>query len=124
MKTKFFVFTTSVLILSGCTVTPLPPLQLSKPSAEEQLIFKEIITSSLIDPESAKFKDPMVIVNNRAACIEINSKNSLGGYTGFQSFELAKFNDRGWILYGKENSMENCVESARGTVRALNNARR
>ena len=45
------------------------------------------IESQLKDPESAKFKNMRVsIINPKVVCGEVNSKNSFGGYTGFQKF--------------------------------------
>jgi hypothetical protein len=112
MKSKFFVFTTSVLILSGCTSTPLPPAQLSRPSAEEKLIFKEIITSKAFDPESVRFKEPMAIINNEVACVEINAKNRFGGYTGFKAANLVKYDHSGWTYVRMEPSLLSCVRRA------------
>jgi hypothetical protein len=50
---------------------------------EEQL--KEIVQSTLKDPESARFKN-ITYLSQRALCGEVNSKNSYGGYVGFKSF--------------------------------------
>ena len=50
-------------------------------------IVKSTIKSTLKDPESAKFKNMRVsIINPKVVCGEVNSKNSFGGYTGFQKF--------------------------------------
>lgn len=60
-----------------------------KPTKEERTIFESIVKKSLKDPDSAVFGDAFRTdknaSGNRIACIEVNAKNSYGGYTGFQS---------------------------------------
>jgi len=51
---------------------------------EEQL--KDLVRTSLKDPESANFKNLRVMSNGRALCGDVNAKNSYGGYTGFKAF--------------------------------------
>lgn len=45
-----------------------------------QRLAREFVTDNLKDPDSAQFK------NQNGLCGEVNSKNSLGGYVGFQRF--------------------------------------
>lgn len=47
---------------------------------------KQMVLSMLVDPDSAKFQD---VSNERkadASCGAVNSKNRMGGYTGFIKF--------------------------------------
>jgi hypothetical protein len=60
------------LALVGC--------DLFDPGAEA----KEHVRRMLIDPESAQFRD--VRQNGPYTCGEVNSKNRMGGYTGFRKF--------------------------------------
>lgn len=51
---------------------------------------QEAVRNDLKDPESARFKPPMIAFRDDngdiAACGSVNSKNSYGGYVGFQPF--------------------------------------
>lgn len=51
-----------------------------------QSLAREMVTAALKDPASAQFR------NQRGLCGEVNSKNSFGGYAGFQRF-IAAGND-------------------------------
>lgn len=48
------------------------------------------IIGSLKDPESARFRRVFVSPRGRAVCGDVNAKNSMGGYTGFKRFIVAK----------------------------------
>ena len=45
-----------------------------------QRLAREYVSTHLKDPASAQFQ------NQKATCGEVNSKNGVGGYTGFQRF--------------------------------------
>lgn len=47
-----------------------------------------VVKNGLIDPFSAKFRDVKVInfKGGKVVCGKVNSKNSLGGYVGYQNF--------------------------------------
>lgn len=68
---------------------PLPstPAEMMKafraPTAGERQQITQAIKESLIDPESARFGDVLVLPN-KYACVAVNSRNRFGGYTGFQ----------------------------------------
>jgi hypothetical protein len=47
---------------------------------------KKAISYSLVDPDSAKFREVFVAPNQVAICGEVNAKNSFGGYVGFRKF--------------------------------------
>lgn len=48
-----------------------------------QRVAREFVLANLKDPDSAQFR------NQRGFCGEVNSKNALGGYAGFQRFIAA-----------------------------------
>lgn len=50
---------------------------------KSQRMAREFVTGALKDPDSAEFR------NQRDFCGEVNSKNSFGGYVGFQRFIAA-----------------------------------
>ena len=46
---------------------------------------QEVVSSALKDPESAQFRNVVVLASG-TVCGEVNGKNSMGGYTGFTGF--------------------------------------
>ncbi len=77
---KFLILSTA-LILTAC--------------GQESAIQKAV-RGSLKDPESAKFGEHAVL-DDKFACMTVNAKNSMGGYTGNQQALLAK-KDGEWIV--------------------------
>lgn len=69
-----------------------PPKALSA-QEQTQLIerAKKAVLYKLIDPESGRFRNVSALGNE--VCGEVNSKNRLGGYTGFQVF---------WVQFSPE----------------------
>lgn len=118
MKTKFYALALSIWIVSGCaTSPPLPPVKVSIPSAEEQVMLKQATISSLKDPDSARFSGQMVIVDNKSACVEVNAKNTFGGYTGYQQAMLFKIDGIGWqVISIKDVSREICMQALHSTI--------
>lgn len=49
------------------------------------LASKELVTNSMKDPESVRFRNVRVF-RGVAVCGEVNAKNSYGGYVGFKRF--------------------------------------
>lgn len=109
MKNTSLSIIVCILALSGCAhrirnyqvmeVPNKPDFETAKTLAEQAIIEK------LKDPESARFKSATPLVKmlynyspaaTREAiwgmCMEVNAKNSLGGYTGFQWWYV-KFRD-------------------------------
>lgn len=77
------------------------------------------IKDALIDPKSAEFKNVYFVLNvNRTpfACGEVNSKNRLGGYTGYKRFISAGLKEYTFIEGEKDGFNEYwkqvCVEGA------------
>jgi len=71
----------------------------------DELSAQKAVLNSLKDPDSAKFRK-FTIVNGTAgqdslvkACLEVNAKNSMGGYNGFQIANLIKLKGSSqWIV--------------------------
>lgn len=65
-----------------------------KSGAQDQQLQKRIegakarVLETLKDPDSAKFKEVYVASDGETLCGSVNSKNSYGGYVGFQSFMI------------------------------------
>ena len=71
--------------------------------AETILAAQRAVRASLKDPDSAQFKDVYANYTEEfqvVACGRVNSKNSLGGYTGFKRFVS---NGKSAIIEGRDN---------------------
>ena len=71
--------------------------------AETIVAAQRAIRTSLKDPDSAQFKDVYANYTEKfqvVACGRVNSKNSLGGYTGFKRFVS---NGKSAIIEGRDN---------------------
>ena len=96
---------------------PAPPTEPEKPlspaekkaqqekwfGAETIVAAKRAVRASLKDPDSAQFKDVYANYTEEysvVACGRVNSKNSLGGYTGFKRFVSA---GKSVIIEGRDN---------------------
>lgn len=74
---------------------------------------KKAVLNKLNDPDSAKFGQ-FTIVNEHGACLAVNAKNQMGGYTGEQQAMLIRGDkDRGneeWeVADFSKLSHENCI---------------
>lgn len=56
---------------------------------------EEEVRRNLKDPESAQFGDFYYNPTTKKACLMVNAKNSMGGYTGDSAIVLKKA-DEGW----------------------------
>lgn len=65
------------------------------------------VKNSLIDQDSAKFKGFQINKTETKACILVNAKNRMGGYTGFSVAELEKINSK-WNITSMDGNFENC----------------
>lgn len=58
---------------------------------------KKAVLGSLKDPDSAKFGQ-FSLAGTKGACLTVNAKNSMGGYTGDQQAYLLREGEKGWIV--------------------------
>jgi len=71
---------------------------------------QKAVLASLKDPDSAKFGE-FTLVNDNAACLTVNARNSLGGYTGDQQAYLIKKNNLWNVLTIQGGlSHQKCIE--------------
>lgn len=56
---------------------------------------KAAVLAELKDPDSAKF-GKFELIDDNHACIEVNAKNSYGGYSGVKPFPVMKVNGK-WV---------------------------
>lgn len=62
----------------------------------EEAIARDVVRSSLRDPESAKWGQFQG--RGSQACIEVNARTSAGGYSGMQIFFVGKESNGEWFL--------------------------
>jgi hypothetical protein len=71
---------------------------------------KKAVLAVLKDPDSARFGQ-FTQVNEKRACLTVNARNSLGGYTGDQQAFLAK-GDKNWDVVAIEKDLNHtdCIK--------------
>lgn len=70
---------------------------------------KKAVLEILKDPDSAKF-GKFTNIDNKAACLTVNARNSMGGYTGDQQASLIKQEGK-WITMDiDEMSHDICID--------------
>ncbi len=72
---------------------------------------KKAVLDSLKDPDSAKFGKFSLVGTDRA-CLIVNARNSMGGYSGDQQAYLFRAGDnKGWIVatFDKNTSHDRCI---------------
>ena len=79
---------------------------------------KNAVLNRLSDPDSAKFGE-FTLVNEHGACLGVNARNKMGGYTGEQQAILIRGDkDRGnaeWeVTDFSKLSHENCIDAVTG----------
>ena len=90
---------------------PEKPLSATEKKAQQEKWFgaetivaaQRAVRASLKDPDSAQFKDVYANYTEEfqvVACGRVNSKNSLGGYTGFKRFVS---NGKSAVIEGRDN---------------------
>jgi len=71
---------------------------------------KKAVLGSLKDPDSAKF-GKFTQVNEKSACLTVNARNSMGGYTGDQQAWLIK-QENAWVVLDIDKlSHEMCIDT-------------
>ena len=90
------VILTAFTIVSACSQEPAPP---SPPTADEQLQarIEADVRSQMKDPDSTKFDSIVVVTEAGCGFGRVQSKNSYGGYAGYQGFAWTK----GVIVYAE-----------------------
>jgi hypothetical protein len=74
--------------LAGCDAIP-------GTDAHKEAQAKRIVSSSLIDPNSAQFRN--LVVNGEDVCGEVNAKNKMGAFVGFTRFVVDIIGDAAFM---------------------------
>lgn len=96
-QTKFVAVVCGCLLLTACG------------GSESEA--RKAVLANLKDPDSAKF-GKFTQMNEKSACLTVNARNSMGGYTGDQQASLIKYSDsKGWEVLGIDKySHETCIK--------------
>lgn len=93
---KFCICLASVLFVSGCD--------------SETGRVEELVRSQLKDPDSAKFREITKKADGQYFCGEVNAKNSMGGYTGYQPFVVGPMNESlPDVVFDVSSVMDRCL---------------
>ena len=87
-EAKFFRFKTANGLIFLCLIVAVSSLLGGCSVGEEGRVKKEV-KAMLNDPNSAEFRN-IKIFENGNYCGEVNAKNKMGGYVGFQSFFMVE----------------------------------
>jgi hypothetical protein len=78
-----------------------------KRQRDEQINWaKEAVKATLLDGETALFRNVRVTADNVITCGEVNGKNLYGAYTGFTGFDVTGTPDTGHPYVEMESSKE------------------
>ena len=118
MKIQPFTILLAAILLTGCINTrPATPVYYSSPTPEQKNELTQLVLSSLKDPDSAKFGDVILIDHGKGACVEVNAKNTYGGYTGLQQAMLMNIENIGWqVLDIRSVTLEVCATSLHSVI--------
>jgi hypothetical protein len=70
---------------------------------------KKVVLENLKDADSAKF-GKFALLDEKYACLTVNAKNSMGGYTGDQQAFLKKIDGEWQLFFIEETSQEMCID--------------
>ena len=82
---------------------PYPP-EPAKPDPFQEL--KTAVAAKMVDPGSATFRALSVKVADFAYCGEVNAKNRMGGYVGYQKFYTQRGSAGEWLVMLEPKSAE------------------
>lgn len=110
MKKLLWVFTVVVgVVVGGCAddAAEAPAGVANQDAANSAVIeaAKAIVEYTLIDPGSAQYRNLLATAAG-SVCGEVNAKNQLGGYTGFQPFIV----DSEGVEFDPSLTQYKCVE--------------
>ena len=76
----------AVFLLMSLTAYAATESEIANRLREAEPNGREALLTRLKDPESARFRNVKPTADGLYLCGEVNSKNSMGGYTGFKKF--------------------------------------
>jgi hypothetical protein len=88
-------------LIAGSRPTSPEP---TKPDPFQEV--KAAVAAKMVDPGSATFQGLSVKVTDFAYCGEVNAKNRMGGYVGFQKFYAQRGTSGEWLVMLEPRSAE------------------
>lgn len=82
---------------------PAPP-EAAKPDPFQEL--KAAVAAKMVDPGSATFQALSVKIADFSYCGEVNAKNRMGGYVGYQKFFAMKTTSGDWLIQLDQKTAE------------------
>lgn len=82
-------------------------MKVRKADNTERKLLTNAVRQRLFDPDSAKF-DEYLVVGSDSACVILNAKNRMGGYSGRSATYLKKI-DGVWHSINSMQSLETCL---------------
>ena len=73
---------------------------------------EDAVRENLVDPDSAKFGKVVEFTKKgggQMACVMVNAKNRMGGYTGEEAFLLMRDEEGNWTSLGSGGELLNCA---------------
>lgn len=98
-------------------------LLLTTAACSQRGAVERTVRENLKDPESARFGTFYHNAKLKRACLTVNAKNSMGGYTGDKEVRLFQTDD-GWLWTGEEEETpEDCRAAWADNEQALSPGR-
>ena len=91
----------AILLAGGFVAAAILYTQGKPAKTDKSDPFKElraVVAAQMRDPESATFQNLSVKIADFAYCGEVNAKNLLGGYVGYQRFTASKGVSGDWLV--------------------------
>ena len=110
MYKKLLPYLLALFIVMPLHAEETEEIESSTPSKKDASLIQDAVKLALKDPESAKFRTPIMMESKhgKGACIQVNSKNSFGGYSGFQTAMVFKLENT-WVPTNiDDNGMDFC----------------
>ena len=95
-------------VLCHLPLIALAVLPVSGWAQTKEAAIRNALRQELTDPDSAKF-GKLTMVGRDKACLTVNSKNQLGGYTGHQQAYMYTEKGRWQVALIAPGSVEDCV---------------
>lgn len=82
-------------------------LKVRKASGQEVMAISRAVRLRLVDPDSARFGD-YIMIEDESACVMVNARNRMGGYNGLAAVYLERV-DGVWHYIKDIGAMETCL---------------
>ena len=95
-----------IFFMGSCLLNQALAQKIEGQSIESEV--KKAVLAGLKDPDSAKFGS-FKLIDEEHACLTVNAKNAMGGYTGNQQAFVQKVDGYWFLLTAEGMSQDQCV---------------